>query len=396
MQLDSLTLMVPDTLATTFAGLLLFGAWLHFKDAPALGWWAAANVLNGVGLAALTAGLIAHSPLIVTSAVGVMTPVPALIWGGVRRFNRQHTPRMLLAAGTVLWLAICLAPFDLGHQKWSTLANFASWFAYLSAAIWSLLSAREEELHARWPLAALLAAHATMFFGAGCEVLSGTFAINGPPRLDTFFGAIHFESILYSMGTAIFMVLMCKERVELGHITAARIDGLTGTSNRGSFFEDARRVFGRCRQEGSPFSLIMFDLDRFKSVNDTFGHQAGDRLLQAFAESVRTALRPNDLVGRYGGEEFIVVLPGATVETAYAIAERVRVGFAQSHRFLDGHPLNATVSAGIAMAPPVESLDMTIAAADKAMYVAKRAGRNRVERAPEDQSVEHDKVVRVA
>ena len=396
MHLDSLTLMVPNALATALTGLFLLGAWLHFRSAPALKWWAAANGINGIGLGVLTAGLAWQMPPIVVVGVGLTTIVPALIWGGVRRFNNQRTPLALLAAGTVIWLAICLAPFGHDHQKWSTFASFASWCVYLSAAIWSLWSARREKLNARWPLAALLAAHATMFFGAGFEILSGAFALNGPPRLDSFFGAIHFEAILYAMGTPIFMVLMCKERIELGHLTTARVDALTGTANRSSFFEDAGRLLARCQQEGSPFSLVMFDLDRFKTVNDTLGHQAGDSLLRSFADTVRAALRPNDLVGRYGGEEFVVVLPAATIETAHVIAERVRRAFADSHRFLDGQPLNATVSAGVASTSSVTTLEALVGAADKAMYAAKKAGRNRVQPAADDRPANRDEIIRVA
>ena len=140
----------------------------------------------------------------------------------------------------------------------------------------------------------------------------------------------------------------------------------------------------------------MFDLDHFKAVNDTCGHQVGDRVLRAFADTVRGALRPNDLFGRYGGEEFTVVLPGATIETAYVIAERVRHVFADSHRSLDGQPLDATVSAGVASASPIMTLEAVIEAADRAMYAAKAAGRNCVKRAVDERLDGGGKVIRIA
>ena len=295
MHLDSLTLMVPDTVVSAVAALFLLGAWLLLRCGPALLWWAAATGTNAIGLAVLTVGLAWQVPLLVMAGVGLMTIVPGLIWDGVRRFNNRRTPLAFLAAGLIVWLVTSLMPFGSDHHKWSTLASFVIWDVYLSAAIWNLWSAREEKLNARWPLMALLALHATMFFGAGCEILAGTFRLNEAPSLNTFFGAFHFESILYSMGTAIFMVLMCKERIELGYINAARIDALTRTVNHGAWFESARRLLNRCQQERSPLSLIMFDLDRFKTVNDSRGHQAGDRVLHAFADTVRGALRPNDL-----------------------------------------------------------------------------------------------------
>jgi diguanylate cyclase (GGDEF)-like protein len=396
MHLDSLTLMVPDAFATALACLFLFGAWRQFRCGPALLWWAAANGINAISLAVLTAGLALHMSLLVMAGVGLMTIVPALIWDGVRRFNNRSTPLALLAAGLVVWLATGLIPFDIDHHKWSTLAGFAIWCAYLSAAVWSLWSTREEKLNARWPLMALLAVHATTFFGGGYEIFSGTFQLNEPPILNSWFGAYHFDSILYSMGTAIFMVLMCKERIELGYINAAKVDALTGAANHGAWFESARRLLNRCQQEGSPFSLIMFDLDHFKAVNDIHGHLAGNRVLQAFADTVRGALRPNDLFGRYGGEEFIVVLPGATIETARVIANRARRAFADTHRFVDGQLINATVSAGVASASHGMTLEAIIEAADKAMYAAKKAGRNCVKRADDDRPADGDKIIRVA
>ncbi len=142
----------------------------------------------------------------------------------------------------------------------------------------------------------------------------------------------------------------------------------------------------------------MFDLDHFKTINDTQGHQAGDRILISFANTVRNALRPNDLFGRYGGEEFLVVLPDASIETAYVIAERVRKAFADNHRFFDGSPLNATVSAGVASIRTSTDLNEIVASVDQAMYSAKHNGRNRVERAPDakDAAVRHGIVARIA
>ena len=396
MPLDSLTLMVPGAAALIFAGLFLLGASGYFGKPPALKWWAAAHLINGCALAVLTAGLSSQTPLLVMAGVGMTTITPALIWGGVRRFNNQRAPLVILAAGLVIWLATGLVPLDVDHQKWSTFVSFEIWCVYLLAAIWSLWSSREEKLNARGPLMALLAVHAMMFFGAGYEILSGAFVLDEPPRLNTFFGAVHFETILYSMGTTIFMVMMCKERVELGLIKAANVDALTGIANRSALFENAARLLKRCQQAGSPFSLIMFDLDHFKVINDTLGHQSGDRILQAFANIARDALRPSDLVGRYGGEEFAVVLPGATIETAYVIAERVRQAFARNYRFFDGQPLNATVSGGIVSASPSATLEMIFDAADKAMYAAKNAGRNRVEAAVDDRPIDGDRVIKLA
>ena len=109
MHLDSLTLMVPDALATALAGLFLLGAWLIFRTGPALLWWGVANGINAIGLAVLTLGLSWQTPLLIIVGAAVTTIVPALIWGGVRSFNHGRAPLVLIGAGVVIWLAVGLA-----------------------------------------------------------------------------------------------------------------------------------------------------------------------------------------------------------------------------------------------------------------------------------------------
>jgi diguanylate cyclase (GGDEF)-like protein len=140
----------------------------------------------------------------------------------------------------------------------------------------------------------------------------------------------------------------------------------------------------------------MFDLDRFKWINDSFGHDVGDEVLRTFADTTRSVLRPNDLFGRYGGEEFCVVLPGATIEAAYVIAERVRHKFAHASESVAGRKMNATVSAGVATAASSTTLEAIMREADHGMYRAKSQGRNRVERADPNLKPSDGAVIRVA
>jgi diguanylate cyclase (GGDEF)-like protein len=396
MQLDTLTLMVPNAFSAAVAGCLLWGGWwLQFRNMPALLWWAAANLLAAVAQSILIAGISGQSSFVIACGVGLSNIGYALTWGGVQSFSKRPISFAFLAAGPLVWLAFALAPIA-DHHRWSTFASFVLAFIYLLASVWTLWRGREERLNARWPLMALLTLHACIFLGGSVELFFGTFALGQPPSLNNVFGIILFENVLYSMGTAIFMVLLCKERVEAYYIGAARIDSLTGTVNRGATFEKMRRLLNRCQRDDVPLSLIMFDLDHFKSINDTHGHQIGDSVLRAFADTTRGVLRPKDLFGRYGGEEFIVALPGATIETAYAIAQRVRVIFADNLRVVEGRMLNATVSAGVASILPGETLESVIGSADRAMYAAKAAGRNRVERAKDGPPPDGNTVIRVA
>lgn len=398
MHLDTLTFMVSNTLITAFSSLCLFGAWYRFNRDAALLWWACAHGTNTVGIAILVLGFALHNPVLLPIGGALLTFAPALVWAGVTRFNGKAVPISLLFAGLVALLAISVLPVDIDHRRWAVSVQFGSWTVYLLLAVAGLWSNREENLPGRRALMILLSIHAIIFFGGLYEDLTGTYDASAPPALLTWFGMIHLESIFYAAGTAVVVIQMTRERSERKIVETAKTDSLTGAVNRQAFFEGAERLLDRCSRDGSPYSMVMFDLDHFKTINDTKGHQAGDRILMSFANTVRNSLRPNDLFGRYGGEEFLVVLPDASIETAYVIAERVRKAFADDHRFFDGAPLNATVSAGVASIKTSCDLNDIVASVDQAMYAAKHNGRNRVERAPDskDAAVQRGIVARMA
>jgi diguanylate cyclase (GGDEF)-like protein len=218
------------------------------------------------------------------------------------------------------------------------------------------------------------------------------------PPLMSVFGLIHFESIIFSLGTAVFILALVKERNEAASRMAAQIDPLTGIANRNGFIEGAERLIERCRRDGAPVSVVMFDLDRFKTVNDTHGHAIGDAVIRRFCEVTAAMLRPNDVFGRMGGEEFAVVLPGSSVEAAARRADRIRAAFAESSRFVANHQVNATTSAGVsADASGEQTLTTLLQRSDEALYRAKLQGRNRVERADApDRKPGSSTVIRVA
>ena len=160
----------------------------------------------------------------------------------------------------------------------------------------------------------------------------------------------------------------------------AMLDPLTRAWNRDAILEVLERELARAARDGSPLSVIMADVDHFKGVNDSFGHLAGDRVLLGVVASLRGALRPYDAVGRFGGEEFLAVLPQCDARAARAIAERMR-GKVEVERFeTDSGVVRATLSLGVATTVPApgDGLPELIAAADRALYRAKGAGRNRV------------------
>ncbi len=162
----------------------------------------------------------------------------------------------------------------------------------------------------------------------------------------------------------------------------ATTDGLTGLFNRGHIEERLREMFEHSLRLHEPLSCVMFDLDHFKAVNDSYGHQAGDAVLKQFAELITGVAREVDRVGRYGGEEFMVILPGTVLDSAVTFAERARLEVEQHLFRIEGATLRRTVSCGVAgwPHPGIEHREHLVRSADDALYVAKALGRNRVVR----------------
>ena len=160
----------------------------------------------------------------------------------------------------------------------------------------------------------------------------------------------------------------------------SQTDALTGLDNRRHLEERLDEMFEHARRLNEPFACVMCDLDRFKSVNDTYGHQAGDAVLKQLARILKQEAREIDRVGRYGGEEFMLLLPGTVLDAAVTFAERARKAV-EAHTFsFDGGTLQRTMSCGVAAwpHPRIEDCDTLVKAADDALYVAKETGRNRV------------------
>jgi diguanylate cyclase (GGDEF)-like protein len=171
--------------------------------------------------------------------------------------------------------------------------------------------------------------------------------------------------------------LQQKQR-ELERLT--RLDGLTGLFNRNTFVELTRQELVRAQRQGSATAILLLDLDHFKRVNDTWGHPAGDAVLRNVANVVNRSVRSTDLVGRLGGEEFIVLLPATSAEFARKIAEKIRMRIEVTPTPWEPNPIGATASIGLAGTTALEKRDFESLynEADKALYIAKTRGRNRV------------------
>jgi diguanylate cyclase (GGDEF)-like protein len=184
------------------------------------------------------------------------------------------------------------------------------------------------------------------------------------------------------VGTVFVIFMLVSERTVTAHKNAASVDPLTGLFNRRGFAEACARVIEREAIAGRPVTVLIFDIDHFKGINDRFGHPAGDEILKLFSTVVVNNLRISDLSGRIGGEEFAALLP-CSLEEGVLVAERVREAFEASDIIVEEGKVDTTVSIGVAGGPAGTELEVLLAAADTALYQAKRGGRNRVETAEE-------------
>lgn len=381
MNLDIPTLMVMQSFAMASAGAVLIFAWLQHRSVPALGLWAVADLVAAAGIIALMLGFAMHQPA--WSALGgfLMPCQSALMWKAGRSFHGKPAP--------ILWVLLPPAAVTLagGLPALQSVAGTLSLtlgaaFTFAIAAVFWL--GREEHLRARGPLIGLSMLHGAILSAGAYGSLTGSAPQDAVPEIMSFFGVIYFESIIFTLGTSVFIFALAKERNEAASLSAARTDPLTGIANRAAFMAGAVRMLERCRCDATPVAAMTFDLDRFKAINDRHGHAVGDTVIKKFCEVTVAALRPTDLFARMGGEEFVVLLPSVGIEAACMRAERIRISFADNCRFVEGRALNATVSGGVAVsANGTEALKALLESSDLALYAAKEEGRNRIRCADE-------------
>jgi diguanylate cyclase (GGDEF)-like protein len=377
MMVDLPTLMIAGSFIAATSGVFLIFAWLQNRESRAMLWWAAANLTLAASVPLMAEGSLGSPTHIF--AVTLLNLSPALIWASARSANGQRADRGVIAGGVALWLVALTIPGVRASYEAQTFLNLSVVAAYLFAAAAEFWKGRAERLGSRWPLIVLLSTHAMVFALGAVQALAGNLPASENIFTSSWFGFLLFEAFVFVIGTAIFIVAIDRERTSLRQTILASVDELTGVASRRAFFDASELLLADCKAENLPFSLLVFDLDRFKDINDTHGHMTGDQVLEVFGDCVRDMIRAGDVVGRPGGEEFAVAMPGAGAATAYVAAERIRIAFAERCRRLGTLRLNPTVSAGVSSVARGATLDMLFADADRALYRAKQLGRDRVE-----------------
>lgn len=221
----------------------------------------------------------------------------------------------------------------------------------------------------------------TEFYIEDCASTNGTFVASQRILAPTLLG----DGVRVSLGRRTALRFSLQDALEEQalirvHESAVR-DRLTGVYNRGAFDDRLQSEFSTSRRRGTPLALFLFDIDHFKRLNDTHGHQAGDAVLRAVAQRAQMTIRTEDVLARYGGEEFAVILKSVSSRSTFVLAERVRVAVEDQLTQWNGTNIGTTVSVGAAHTPNANTLESPaafIAAADAALYEAKRQGRNRV------------------
>lgn len=378
MVLDTATLRIAFALMALVLGLLFYFSAYRFTRSPYSGWWCLALVFFLAGSAAFLLDGTAHqwwgnplgNVLLVHGGVAV--------WAGARSLREVRPSRWLFTAIPLVTL-VASALDNPGTNTWSGgpvfLAAMSLTMGLASRELWRLEPGYSR---VRVPMAAAAAGLSVFYFGRLVA-----FLLEGPggPTFVTYFGSevTTLVTMVLLVVVSFSMAALSSEQQTRALRMVATRDDLTGLLNRKAFLDLAAEHLADPTVTRASGALILADLDHFKVVNDTYGHAAGDLALRAFADACQDTVRSTDLTGRYGGEEFVLLIPGATADRAEQIADAISRRLADSAR-RDG-PRMPTVSYGIAPydagTPGLEAL---IASADAALYAAKSQGRNRTAR----------------
>ncbi len=306
--------------------------------------------LTWIGLFVLidvAVGIIAYSPYAGYPAVRLSMEGGALVFSVLNilalLMRRIRSPLMVIFGISVAWFGLSSLAFILG-RPW----NHMWWLAHA-------------------------------IFAGGFFLLS--FGVVRAFRTTRSFSTIYSQEELMTRlseavaGTQSALLEVQRANQKLEHLAAT--DPLTGAGNRRQFTERIESEIARSLRTGAALSLLSVDLDRFKEINDLYGHQAGDEILCDFVKKCRQAIRPYDFVARVGGEEFVVLLPGASLEAACAVGERLRVAIAGNTFRIGNHPITLTISIGVSeFGRDGDNLDALLQASDQRLYRAKHEGRN--------------------
>jgi diguanylate cyclase (GGDEF)-like protein len=296
------------------------------------------------------------------------------LYAGARAFDGSSTSRLVGLAPVAAGVAAAVD--DPGHRTWA-----GDW-AYLPLMATAILATAAHLWASSGPRAGLRRALSTAVFFEGCFYLArwACLLLLGPQDgfYEAVFGAVPttLVNLAVLVGAVLGMSALSTEHQVRELRSQATRDGLTQLLNRAEFDRRAAVAIDRMRRGGMPGTLVIADLDHFKSVNDSFGHDVGDTVLRGFADACRAVVRSSDLVARVGGEEFVLLLPGSSPRDAERVVRALRARLVEVA--LPDRSRRVTASYGVVSTTEHRTLPDVVAAADAALYGAKRAGRDRL------------------
>jgi diguanylate cyclase (GGDEF)-like protein len=380
MNLDVNTLFLVTIYVEAMLGLLLLFAWVQNAAITAVAWWGSAHLLRASSVVLF--GMYGSAPdwVSIDLSNAVLFTAFAVTWTGARVFDGRSPSIIGLFGGAVLWLVVCRIPAIAHSLEARILISSFIIAGYTWMAAYEFWRGRSEPLVSRWPAIFMLFAHGALFLLRTPLSTVLPWVPNTQVFESVWLTVLSFEALLFTIAIAFILLAMAKERTELLHKTAAMVDPLTGLPNRRAFLEGGVQLAQRIDADPRPAAMLLVDLDHFKSINDSFGHPLGDRVLQVFAETAIANIGPHDLIGRLGGEEFAIALYDADTDRAMKIAETIRQAFADIAAEVDGQPVMATCSIGVSVSDegPLD-VSSLLGQADQALYAAKERGRNRCE-----------------
>jgi diguanylate cyclase (GGDEF)-like protein len=377
MEIHIPTLALVAVFVTVILGALLLLAWRHDQSSAALGWWGVGYLIGGGSFALLSARGVVADVLSIEIANALLLLGYSFLLAGTRAFGGRETPVAVFLVAPLIWLTAMTVPAiatTIGARVIIVSALQGCLVALMAYELWR---GRAEPLLSRWPAIILLSTHVTMLSARMIAVQFTPIMTHHDFFRSPVFALMAFGTVLYTIAFAFVLLSMTKERTELQHKIAALVDPLTGLANRRAFMLDAEAAIAGRASRKEPLAVLLADLDHFKKINDAFGHAIGDRVLKIFAAVLGRCSASGGLVGRIGGEEFAILLPGRDEAAAVALAERIRRALTDAAMEVDGHAVGATVSIGVA-ASRIGDLAGLLGRADSALYRAKEEGRNRV------------------
>jgi len=379
MQLDPRTLFT--VLVTLYACLGFVCLFLPYRmqGSHAVSYW-------GWGMLALALGSAGIALRGVVPDLVSIVAANALILGALLFIQASASQGRALASYAFAWAVLGVSTLLIAYFTYVqpdtsariVVSSFAMALLIVRPVLTLIAAVAGASRRARLFTAACLSVAGLLMLGRGMSALrSGAITDLHAPNAVQFAVILLFGvcAVLATLG----VVWMEIEQLQADLARLAMIDPLTGILNRRAFMLEYERELSRCARERTGLALTIFDLDRFKDVNDTYGHLVGDKVLRGVAERLRASLRGHDVLGRYGGEEFALLMPGADTAAALAGTERVRLAVGAQAIQAGALSIPITVSAGVAIygvnGSDWESL---LRSADAALYEAKRGGRNRV------------------